>query len=62
MFALTNLAVKVNNAKDLSGTALRVAEEAVRTDAASASSANLDGPGNGSSSKESGGNEELHLE
>jgi hypothetical protein len=32
MFALTNLAVKANKAEDLGGTALRVAEEARRTD------------------------------
>lgn len=61
MFALTNCAVKTNNAEDLSGTALGVAVEASRTDAA-VSSANLDGPGNGSGGKESGGSEELHLE
>lgn len=61
MFALTNFAVKANNAEELRAATLGVAEESGRTDAA-AFSANLDGASNGSGSKESGGSEELHLE
>jgi hypothetical protein len=61
LLKLTNFATNANKTEDLSVTALGVAEETVRTDGGG-SSANLDGAGNGSGSKESGGSEELHLE
>lgn len=57
---LTDFAVKANDAEELSGTALGVAEEAGR--ASGATAAVLERLGNGSGGKESGDGEELHFE
>jgi hypothetical protein len=62
MAQLTDFAVKADEAKDLGGTALGVAEEAGRANIAVAVAAVLERLGNGSGGKESGDGEELHFE
>ncbi|KAK1255862.1 hypothetical protein MKX07_008121 [Trichoderma sp. CBMAI-0711] len=61
MVQLTDFAVEADEAKDLSGTALGVAEETRRTNVAIAAAV-LERLGNGSGGKESGDGEELHFE